>query len=142
MAAKARGTGPGPLRRRTAVEPLRDLDDGLRRLVLVRDRGGEDVRVAMVVKLRRNPTSPSRHTPTAWWDGDPPPLGWRSAASALTIRRIWDGDPPNVGRGSAESVLSQARWRVVLKAPGETPRYAEGLRRIADAADVQPRRGG
>jgi hypothetical protein len=35
----------------------------LRVVLLLRDAGGEDVRVAMVVKIRRNPTCPTRHTP-------------------------------------------------------------------------------
>jgi hypothetical protein len=60
-----RATGPGRLRRRTAVEPLRVerrdvvLDD-----LVVRDRGGEDVRVAMIVRLRCRHSRHSRHTPT------------------------------------------------------------------------------
>ena len=68
IAAPTRDSRPGPLRRRTAVEPLRD--DLLRRVwlpddrgFLLRDRGGEDVRVAMVVRLRGHPNSPTCHTP-------------------------------------------------------------------------------
>jgi len=73
-------TGPGPVRRffgrrtavlparRRAVEPLglralkvreREVEDVLE----LRDRGGEDVRVAMIGTLWPHPGCPSRHTP-------------------------------------------------------------------------------
>jgi hypothetical protein len=60
--------------------------DGRRDLVLddlvVRDRGGEDVRVAMIVRLRCRHTRHSRHTPTR-----------RSVSSCATIREFLRDHP-------------------------------------------------
>ena len=49
--------GDLPVDREREADPPRDEED------LLRDAGGEDVRVAMVPNLRDNHTCPTRHTP-------------------------------------------------------------------------------
>ena len=75
-----RETGPGPLRTARGAGRFALLGAGLRLglvlpddrdrepelflgVLLLRDAGGEDVRVAMVGNVRDGPTSPTRHTP-------------------------------------------------------------------------------
>ena len=41
----------------------RELEPPLRDVLLLRDAGGEDVRVAMIGNVRDFPTGPTRHTP-------------------------------------------------------------------------------
>src|SRR5690349_14097518 len=83
-APKVRETGPGPLRtargagRRFFVDPFfaaglrlpwlpddrdREVEAPFLLVLLLRDAGGEDVRVAMFRNVRDHPTSPTCHTP-------------------------------------------------------------------------------
>ena len=123
-AARARGTRPGPDGRLLVDEPERDdalrlgeedrrawlpdvpdrereVFDELADDFLLRDRGGEDVRGAMVARLGADHSSPRRHTPTRPHQSPARPKGQASRTVGMIIglrRSLPETKPPSVRR--------------------------------------------
>ena len=97
-------------------------------VLLLRDAGGEDVRVAMVANLREHPTCPMRHTPGVWLGavgggvGLLPGAAWRwlrRRASAASKPRPPGGRAASAGDGRRDLLAAAGRRVVERRSDGE-----------------------